>query len=232
MYKIFIIIITIIAFAYISIELFIIKDETGSLDLFNVLIFTVLNLIPPLILLVIGLIAKKFNWNKVVNICVNIVWFVLAMLFLFFIGFGMVVAMLFWNTTPKEPKIENYQSELCKIKSQYKIPAFDHFPEILPNNIDDYYFVIENSFDGYDTHYLKFKADSGYINNELKQKCISRPITREQVDKENLLSYYTLKFGEGSQYCLLHKRIPGEQYTTGIATNNEHNVIYYFYANF
>ena len=154
------------------------------------------------------------------------------MLFLFFVGFGMVVATLFWNTTPKEPKIENYQSELYKIKSQYNNQAFDHFPQAIPKNAEDYYFYIENSFDGYDTHYLKFKANSAYINNELKQKCLSSPITKEQVDKENMLSYYTLKFDEGSQYCLLHKRITGEQYTTGIATNNEHNVIYYFYANY
>ena len=115
MYIIFSIIITLIAFLLLAVELFVINDEIGSLNSFHIIFFVILNIIPTIILLIIGLIAKKFNWKVIVNACINTVFFILSILYFIFIGLGMVGAMLFWDTTPNEPKIENYQSELYKI---------------------------------------------------------------------------------------------------------------------
>lgn len=232
MYKIFSIIISIIAFLLLLLELFILYDEIGSISFFNVIFFIILNIIPTIILFIIGLIAKKYNWNKTINICTNVIFLILSILYFLFISLGMLVATLFLDTTPREPKVENYQTELNKIKSKYSIPVFAHFPETLPENIEDYYFFIENSFDGYDTHYLKFKTSTQYINNELKNKCNNKLTSKEYIKSINYTTYYTATLQDAEQYCILHKRTNKEHYTTGLATNKEHNIIYYFYANY
>lgn len=231
MYKIFSIIISILALLLLGLELFIYHDKTGSISSNFVIFLVIVNFIPTLIFLGVGLIAKKFNWKKVTNICVNVLLSLLTILYFLFISLGITAAAFFWDTTPKEPTIENYQSELYKIKARYA-PGFDHFPMVLPNNISNYYFYIENSFDGYDTHYLKFNTDSSYINNEFKNKCNNQTISKEQVNEDNYISYYTTRFDDATQYCILHKRTPDEHYTNGIATNNTRNTIYYFYANY
>ena len=184
---------------------------------------------PVFIIQVIKLIFQKFKWDM--NVCLAICSSI-AYIAIVFIGLTIFGGMSFWDTTPIEPKIKNYKSELSKIKSQYKNQAFNHFPQTLPNDIEDYYFYIENSFDGEDTHYLRFKINSKYVNNELKQKCINPIITRRELNNMYVLASNSPIYEGTSQYCLLHTKRDNGRYITGIATNDEHSLIYYFVKNY
>lgn len=184
---------------------------------------------PVFIIQIIKLIFQKFKWNM--NICLAICGSMMYIAIIF-IGFTIFAGMAFWDTTPTEPKIKNYKSELRNIKSQYKNPEFDHFPQTLPNDIEDYYFFIENSFDGEDTHYLRFKINSEYVNNELKQKCINPIITQKELKNMDILASNSTIYEGTSQYCLLHTKHDSGRYITGIATNDEHTLIYYFVKNY
>ena len=184
---------------------------------------------PVFIIQIIKLIFQKFKWNM--DICLAIcgsIWLTIMA----FVGLTIYAGMAFWDTTPTEPKIKDYKSELRKIKSQYENPEFDHFPQTLPNDIEDYYFYIENSFDGEDTHYLRFKINSEYVNNELKQKCINPIITRRELKNMDVIASNSPIYEGTSQYCLLHAKHDSGRYITGIATNDEHSLIYYFVKNY
>ena len=56
-------------------------------------------------------------------------------------------------------------------------------------------------------------------------------IKSEEIPKE-YTSYYINNFSDANEYCILHHPSKNERYTTGLATNKEHNLIYYFYANY
>ncbi len=43
-----------------------------------------------------------------------------------------------------------------------------------------------------------------------------------------VLAYNSPIYERSSQYCLLHTKNNGGRYITGIATNDEHSLIYYF----
>lgn len=228
MNKVFIVLTIIITVLFSLVEFLIVFDEVGSIPDFIFFAQLILKTIPILVLLFINFLAKKFNWKKVITIIVNILFLVLTFFYFFFISFVSMAVFLFWDTTPKIPKQDNYVKSLSKIKSQYRDNEFDHFPDVLPKNITDYYFFIENSFDGEDTHYLKFRTDSSYINNELKEKCNNKTVPKNTISEW----FYTCKFPEVNEYCILHRAQTGERYSTGIATNKERNIIYYFYANY
>ena len=53
-------------------------------------------------------LAKKFNWKKVVTVIINIILLISAFFYFLFIGLGLLGGFLFWDTTPREPKAENY----------------------------------------------------------------------------------------------------------------------------
>lgn len=226
--KIFLTIISTLAVLFYCFELLLIYDEIGSIPTFILICMLIINIIPIIFLLFIHFLSKKFNWKKVVNILVNIFLLICNFLYFLFIGFGSIGVLLFWDTTPRIPKQENYTKSLYKIQSEYQNNKFNHFPETLPENITDYDFFIENSFDGEDTHYLKFKTNPTYVNKELQEKCNNKTVSKESVSNR----FYTNKFSEAEEFCIIHKSKQEELYSTGIATNKDHNIIYYFYANY
>ena len=61
-----------------------------------------------------------------------------------------------------------------------------------------------------------------------QEKCNNKTVPKESVSGW----FYTDKFPEAEEFCILHKSKQEELYSTGIATNKDHNVIYYFYANY
>lgn len=205
-------------------------NKNSNLDfLIGELVLITILLMPVLIIQIIKLIFQKFKWDM--NICLAICGSMMYIAIVF-IGLTIFAGMAFWDTSPTEPKIKNYKSELRKIKSQYENPEFDHFPQTLPNDIEDYYFYIENSFDGEDTHYLRFKINSEYVNNELKQKCINPMITRRELKNMDVIASNSPIYEGTSQYCLLHTNHDSGRYITGIATNEAHSLIYYFVKNY
>ena len=226
--KIFLIITIIIAILCFCLELLFVWAEIGSISspAFSILFIT--NIIPIAVVLFVKYIAQKFNWTNYVNVCINL--FILTAAFFYFtiIGFCMLVGILMFDSTPRIPKQEDYTKSLYKIQSEYQNNGFSHFPETLPENITDYYFFIENSFDGEDTNYLKFKTNPTYVNKELQEKCNNKTVSKESISNW----FYTGKFQDADAYCIIHKSKQNEHYSTGIATNKDHNIIYYFYANY
>lgn len=228
MNKIFLTIISTLTVLLYCFEMLLVYSEIGTITAVIFVFMLIINIIPIIFLLFIHSLSKKFNWGKVVNITVNIFILICAFIYFLFISFGALGVLLFFDTTPRTPKQDNYAKSLSKIQSEYQNDKFKHFPTVLPEKYLDYDFFIENSFDGEDTHYLKFKTDSGYINNELKEKCNNKTVPKESVSNW----FYTSKFPDADEYCIIHKSKQGELYSTGIATSKERNVIYYFYANY
>ena len=225
---IFLIITIAISVLCFSLELLFVWDEIGAISTPAFSILFIINIIPILVFLFIKFIAQKDNCTRIINVCVNLFILTAVLFYFIFVGFCMLVGIIMFDSTPRIPKQEDYTKSLYKIQSEYQNNGFSHFPEILPKNITDYYFFIENSFDGEDTHYLKFKTDSSYVNKELQEKCNNKTVPKESVSNR----FYTNKFPDAEEFCILHKSKQEELYSTGIATNKDHNVIYYFYANY
>ena len=160
MNKIFLIITIVIAVILFSLELLFVWAEIGSISSPAFSILFIINIIPILVVLFIKFLAQKFNWTKTVNLCVNLIILTIAFFYFVFFGFCTLVGISLFDSTPRIPQKDDYTKSLLKIQSEYQNDGFNHFPPKLPDNVTDYYFFIENSFDGEDTHYLKFKTDS------------------------------------------------------------------------
>lgn len=230
MYKITPIICTIMSSLILFLELGTVFDEVGSLPAFIFVLLLIINIIPIIITGIIALIAKKYKLGKAIYTTLSTILIMIAFVYLIIFGFGMTGAALFWDTTPKQPAKSKYNKELANIKSQYNNNGFEHFPENLPKNAEDYFFEIENSFDGEDTHYVTFTTDRSFVEKELSDKCDTIYTKNELY--ENDITIYTSKFSYADEYCIIHKSTKTQRYVSGIATDKNHEQIYYFYGNY
>lgn len=192
-------------------------------------------LIPPLIMFILKKIATHYKWKSITIILSSIFIGIILFICSFLVEAGIIIGAEFWNTEPKTPIQSEYSSELKKLKRYYPNNELAHFPEEIPENAQNYYFFIENSFDGHDTHYLKFSENKNYINNVMKEY---KPKCSIYTDSKNFDKYdvtiYTNEIRNTDKICILHKAASkdDERYTTGIAVNDTTNTIYYFIANY
>lgn len=198
----------------------------------NYQIFKIIILFIPIVIIqIFYFLSHKLNWSyKTKNSICSI------LTILNFIYYSILFVLITINSLEEEnfipitPSAENYSKELNVIKEKYSDGTYNHFPEFLPSNISDYYFIIEKSFDGENTDYLKFRTDKSYIDNEMRKECQYK-LKKEEINR-NYFWINPNKFEYADEYCILHMRNQTETYTTGIAADKEHQIIYYFRINF
>ncbi len=183
----------------------------------------------------IHIIAEKFKFRKLELIFAGGIIIVGVIWCCFMVWFLMYPDM--FNTDPTTPSKSAYERNLDRITLDYTPEYFKHFPKKLPEDISDYYFFLENSFDGYDIFYLRFTKDKEYVDSEIMRKCPSTELLKEeQLPSVGHTEYISRLSSEGAkEYCIIHKSnhdIPNNSFSSGIATNSDHNTIYYFSTNY
>ena len=205
-------------------------------DVFYSLICLIFCMLPVAGYYFLNFLAKRFNWNKLTKIVAGVLLIIFS-LFYWFVVMVFTLAIDFFDSTPTTPSKSGYEQNLRRIAMDYTSEYFKHFPKKLPEDISDYYFFLENSFDGYDVFYLRFTKDKDYVDAEISQKCPNTELlTAEQLPSTGHTEYISRLSSEGAkEYCIIHKSnwdIPNNAFTSGIATNSDHDTIYYFSTNY
>lgn len=130
-----------------------------------------------------------------------------------------------------DTNVLKYHQAIQKIKKDSKINGMSHFPQKIPENAQNYYFKIEDAFDGYDTHYVKFDADKTYIDSIIKKSKCEILASKNDINKYNV-NIYSSELQNADEICILHKSTQKERYTSGISVYNDTKTIYFFYSNF
>lgn len=188
-------------------------------------------LIPFFSFVFINILSRLLNWKKTTINIFSIVLLALTFLYLLIIEFYVLVGLQLFQNGPIKPPMKRYEVSLKKLKNKEWKYGLDHFPEKLPQEIKNYYFQVETSFDGYDTHYVKFDTDKTYIDSLLKHSKCKIRTSKDKIDNYGI-DFYMSELKEADKICILHKKTQQEVYTSGISVYNDTNTIYFFYANF
>lgn len=196
----------------------------------------VIIVIPLALFLLLQKISKKYSWKLTTK---NIATYLLIVFSLFHLLFIEIFFFMLksdflspFSIGPKVPGISQYDTEIKALKKKSGFYDMRHFPDKLPENISNYYFQIEDAFDGKNTNYLKFDSNEKYINdvlNKYKKSCVSFT-TNENLYKSGV-ELYINELKSQDYVCLLHKKEDKERYTSGIAIQKP-NTIIFFYADF
>lgn len=185
-----------------------------------------------LILAVTKIVSNKFKQNKRIEKAVS---GVLILTNLFYAGLVCYYLFAdFLDDSPVYPPLSVYGNSLNKLKSKQsneKVKGLDHFPAEIPENANNYNFQIEKSFDGYNTHYLKFDADQAYIDSIMKKSKCEISANKNNIDKFDV-NVYPAELQNADEICVLHKSTQDKPYTSGVSVYKKTNTIYFFYANF
>lgn len=126
--------------------------------------------------------------------------------------------------------MKRYEVSLKKLKNKEWKYGLDHFPEKLPQEIKNYYFQIETSFDGYDTHYVKFDTDKTYIDSLLKHSKCKIRTSKDKIDNY-CIDFYMSELKEADKICILHKKTQQEVYTSEMERTRGYDKYYHAKAN-
>lgn len=147
------------------------------------------------------------------------------------LGFLFAGIRIFNSLKDRDINVSKYPEMLEEIKADTKIGDFSFFPKEIPQNATSYYFRLENSFDGYNTHYVKFNIDKPYIDNVLKNSKCEILTTKDKINSYDV-NIYSSELQNADIICVLHKGTKDNEYTSGISVYNDTNTIYFFYSNF
>lgn len=129
--------------------------------------------IPLVLFLLLQKISKKYSWKlttKNIATSLLIVFTLFHLLFIEIFFFMLKSDFLSpFSIGPKVPSISQYDTEIKALKKKSGFYDMRHFPDKLPENISNYYFQIEDAFDGKNTNYLKFDSNEKYINDVLNK---------------------------------------------------------------
>ena len=182
--------------------------------------------------ILIMLLCKKFLNEKssLILMFAGIVFTIIS------ITFFTIAGLFIMLTSADErviPKMEEYPTEIQKLKKDYSHHDLSYIPDKIPANINNYYCDLTPDFHGYNTYYLKFDADKNYlekIKEETKSRIIKITNIKElQKNDENIrindlnndYKIYLLKKSD-SDDC--------DKCKFGYAIKD--NTIYYFFQNF
>lgn len=188
-------------------------------------------LIPVFSFVFINIIAKIFKWQKAIIDVFSLVLLVITFLYLVIVEIYLLVGLQLFSNGPIKPPMSRYEVSIKKLKNKEWKHGLDHFPVKLPQNIRNYYLQVETSFDGYDTHYVKFDTNKTYIDSVLKQNDCKIRTTKTKIDSYDI-NFYISELKEADEICILHKSTQEKVYTSGISVYNNTNTIYFFYSNF
>ena len=170
----------------------------------------------------------KLSKSKFKTFAANIFKFFVFIGLLVFLFAGMII---FHSLKNRDIKISKYHEILKEIKTDTKTGDFSFFPQEIPTNATNYFFKKENSFDGYNTHYVKFDTDKAYIDNVLKKNKCEILTTKDKITDYDV-NIYPPELKNADRICVLHKSTRYNKYTSGISIYDNTNTIYFFYANF
>ena len=170
----------------------------------------------------------KLSKSKYSSCILNIfkTFVLIGLLIFLFIGVA-----IFNSLKDRDIKVSKYHEMLKEIKADTKNGDFSFFPQEIPANATNYYFQLEDSFDGYNTHYVRFDIDKEYIDNVLKNSKCEILTTKDKISNYNV-NIYPSELQNADKICILHKSTQDDRYTSGISVYNDTNTIYFFFANF
>lgn len=182
---------------------------------------------------IILLKIKKDVFRKIFAVIkvLSHIYFVFYIIFLQFLtwSFGEIDKEL----APVQVPLSGYETALSSLTD--RTYAIAHFPEKIPDGATNYYFRIENAFDGYNIHFLKFNIDKEYIENEIKKH---KSKIRRQVNLSEpgtyILEQPLAKDIDRTKYevYMLQNENGDTKYTAGFIASTECGEIVYFYANY
>ena len=175
---------------------------------------------------------NKKQWIKFLLVFFNLILLCLFSIFHLFILISIILNNL---TTPQTPNIQKYTISLENItENQYSI---SHFPNKIPNEAENYYFFIDQNFQGYNIHYLKFNINDKYLKNVLKEnkdnicrKLEYKDITKYYKHINNLVDYNNKDKNSYTAYFLKNQN-KDPDYISGFLISYKTKEIIYFYAN-
>ena len=140
----------------------------------------------------------------------------------------------FFKQKPIVPTTNEYPSVITKYINKYN-NKISFCPSSIPNKINDYYCEFEDSFDGYNIYYLKFKTDEKYIKNTINKNKndIYKKIKLNDVNKyyKFIDNYFNINNRNNSFVYILKNKENDDNYTSGIITSKSNEIVF-FYANF
>lgn len=200
------------------------------------LVLIIIVVIPLVFFVVLKNISKKYRWKIITTNIITSLLIIFSLFHLLFVEmffFALKSDFLFpFSMGPKLPKISEYSREIESLKKKHGFYKMRHFPDKIPDDASNYYFQIENAFDGNNTDYVKFDSNEKYINdvlNKYKKDCVIYAIN-ENLYKSGIKIYIN-ELGPNDNICILHKKQNNEVYTSGFATKKP-NTIIFFYTNF
>lgn len=200
------------------------------------IILIIIIVLPLVFFFVLKNTSKKYKWKIITTNIITSLLIIFSLFYLLFVEiffFALKSDFLFpFSKEPKLPKLSEYSKEIESLKSKHGVYKMRHFPDKIPDNASNYYFQIEDAFDGNNTDYVKFDSNKKYINDVLKKykkDCVVF-MTSEDLYKSGIKIYIN-ELGSSDNICLLHKKQNNEVYTSGFVTKKP-NTIIFFYANF
>jgi CRISPR/Cas system CSM-associated protein Csm4 (group 5 of RAMP superfamily) len=140
----------------------------------------------------------------------------------------------FFKQNPIVPTINEYSSAVNVYINRYG-DKIKFFPSNIPDKVDNYYCEFEDSFDGYNIYYLKFKTDEKYIKNTINENKndIYKKIEFNQVNSyyKFIDNYFDIKDRNNAFVYILKNKNNDNNYTSGIITSKSNEIVF-FYANF
>lgn len=191
---------------------------------------------PVLVLLIVYLsvkTSKKYpNLTKIFSFLFNSFIIIVVQIFL---GFSVLIAMMFLGTDTYFENPNDYEKALKSIHFQKRIA---HFPRVIPDEAKDIQlYKSSNSWFGSEDLMVKFSINKKYIDDELKKyKFIS--IEKWQNSEYNpARRFYSgnINIDDFTFYIINDKNneIPNEHsflYHYGIGVNKDFNKIIYYYT--
>lgn len=221
---------------YVLVSLLIIFQAIEFIKVFGLLLVFII-LLPLILLFILKKISNKYNWK---NITTNIITSIIIVsslfhfLFIEILFFVLKSDFIFpFSLGPKLPKISEYADEIDTLKRKHGFYDMRHFPDKLPDDVTNYYFQIEDAFDGLNTDYLKFDTNKTYIDGLLKKYNKECEVfsTYENLYKKGT-SLQINELDSEDNVCLLHKKNDKEVYTYGFAIKKNKKSVIFFYADF
>lgn len=161
------------------------------------------------------------------------IFIILTFIFIVYVIFSMYYLSQFFKRNPIVPTVETYPFVIKAYYNQYG-DKISFFPTKI-DNINDFYCIFEDNFDGYNIHHLKFLADKKYIEDtiEKNKKDVYKKFKLSEIgDYYNFIdNNFNIKDKNSAIVYILKNKNNDKDYTSGIIITKLNEIIF-FYANY
>ncbi len=132
--------------------------------------------------------------------------------------------------------LKSYSASLSMLVYPQYLYRIIHFPPKIPEGSKNYYFYIDNSFHGYNIHYLSFQIYDEYLDEIIKKNESNIYLKINYSEIHKYYKYLSNRFDifDTSKYdiYILQNYNEDSDYTSGFLISKYYHHIIYFYANF